>query len=127
MRKLSINGVYIPFRVPRGELAPFLKGFETIPVRGYSVTIPHKEAALALAKQKDQTATIVGAANTLVMQEAGYIAYNTDFNAFRDSLTSGLGTRADAAATKLSGKGVLILGAGGVARAVTRALQGQGA
>jgi len=127
MRKLGINGVYIPFRVPRGELPSFLKGFETIPVRGYSVTIPHKETALALAKQKDQTATLVGAANTLVMQDDGFTAYNTDFEAFRDSLYAGLGAGADGAPTSLSGKGVLILGAGGVARAVSRALQGDGA
>ncbi len=127
MRKLGINGVYIPFRVPRGELSPFLKGFESIPVRGFSVTIPHKEAALALAKQKDQTATIIGAANTLVMQEDGFTAYNTDFDAFRESLYAGLGAGADGAPVKISGKGVLVLGAGGVARAVTRALQGEGA
>ncbi len=127
MRKLGINGVYIPFRVPRGELSVFLKAYEAIPVKGYSVTIPHKEAALALAKTKDQSATIVGAANTLVMQEDGFTAYNTDLDAFRDSLTAALGASADGAASKLAGKGVLVLGAGGVARAVARALQGEGA
>jgi 3-dehydroquinate dehydratase/shikimate dehydrogenase len=127
MRKLGINGVYIPFRVPRGELSVFLKAYEAIPVKGYSVTIPHKEAALALAKTKDQTATIVGAANTLVMQEDGFTAYNTDLDAFRDSLTAALGASADGAASTLSGKGVLVLGAGGVARAVARALQSEGA
>jgi 3-dehydroquinate dehydratase/shikimate dehydrogenase len=127
MRKLGINGVYIPFRVPRGELQVFLKGYEVIPIKGYSVTIPHKEAALALAKTKDSTATLVGAANTLVMREDGFTAYNTDFDAFRDSLTTALSAGADGDAAKLSGKGVLVLGAGGVARAVTRALQGEGA
>jgi Shikimate 5-dehydrogenase len=127
MRKLGINGVYIPFRVPRGELSVFLKAYEAIPVKGYSVTIPHKEAALVLAKTKDQTATIVGAANTLVMHEDGFTAYNTDLDAFRDSLTAALGASADGAASTLSGKRVLVLGAGGVARAVARALQGEGA
>ena len=126
MNKLGINGVYIPFRVPRGELASFLKGFEVIPVRGYSVTIPHKETALALAKEKDATATVVGAANTLVRLDDGYAAYNTDYDAFRESLAAGLTASADGEATKLSGKGVLLLGAGGVARAVARVLQGEG-
>jgi 3-dehydroquinate dehydratase / shikimate dehydrogenase len=128
MHKLGINGVYIPFRVPRGELAPFLKGFETIPVRGYSVTIPHKETALAMANQKDETATIVGAANTLVMLKDGFAAYNTDYEAFRESLLAGLAASADGApaAAKLSGKAVLLLGAGGVARAAARVLQGEG-
>lgn len=126
MRKLGINGVYIPFRVPRGELASFLKGFEVIPVRGYSVTIPHKETALAMAKEKDSTATVVGAANTLVRLDDGYAAYNTDYDAFRESLVGGLSASANGEAAKLSGKGVLLLGAGGVARAVARVLQSEG-
>src|SRR5262249_15238722 len=42
-RHLGINAVYLPFRVPRGELAAFLKAYEQVPVQGYSVTIPHKE------------------------------------------------------------------------------------
>jgi 3-dehydroquinate dehydratase/shikimate dehydrogenase len=126
MHKLGINGVYIPFRVPRGELSPFLKAFEVIPVRGYSVTIPHKETALALAKDKHSTAAMVGAANTLVMTDGGFAAYNTDYEAFRESLLAGLATSADGQASKLSGKGVLLLGAGGVARAVARVLQGEG-
>ena len=46
--KLGIDAVYLPFRVTRGELQPFLKAFERIPVRGYSVTIPHKEMAAIL-------------------------------------------------------------------------------
>jgi 3-dehydroquinate dehydratase/shikimate dehydrogenase len=107
-------------------LSTFLKGFEVIPVRGYSVTIPHKETALALAKEKDATATVVGAANTLVRLDDGYAAYNTDYDAFRESLAAGLTASADGEATKLSGKGVLLLGAGGVARAVARVLQGEG-
>src|SRR5713101_3308873 len=126
MHKLGINGVYMPFRVPRGELAPFLKGFEVIPVRGYSVTIPHKETALALAKEKDPTATVVGAANTLVMSDGEFTSYYTDYDAFRESLLTGLTLSADGEAVKLSGKGVLLLGAGGVARAVARVLQSEG-
>jgi 3-dehydroquinate dehydratase/shikimate dehydrogenase len=126
MHKLGINGVYIPFRVPRGELAPFLKGFEVIPVRGYSVTIPHKETALAMAKEKDPTAMVVGAANTLVMSDGEFSAYNTDYDAFRESLLAGLAPSTDGEAAKLSGKGVLLLGAGGVARAVARVLQSEG-
>jgi 3-dehydroquinate dehydratase/shikimate dehydrogenase len=49
-RDVGINAVYLPFRVPRGELDGFLKAFDEVPVKGYSVTIPHKEAAAAAAK-----------------------------------------------------------------------------
>src|SRR5205085_9809900 len=48
-QKLGINAVYLPFRVPRASLPDFLKGFEQLPVYGYSVTIPHKENAATLA------------------------------------------------------------------------------
>ena len=126
MRKLGINGVYIPFRVPRGELPGFLKAFGGIPVKGYSVTIPHKETALAYAKHKDKIATLVGAANTLVKIDEGFAAYNTDYQAFRDSLLANLPPSEDGKPTKLIGKGVLLLGAGGVARAVAQAFQAEG-
>ncbi len=52
-QKLGINAVYLPFRVPRGELPGFVKHFDRLPVTGYSVTIPHKEAAAQLAQIKD--------------------------------------------------------------------------
>src|SRR5262249_39963682 len=52
-RHAGFNGVYLPFRVPRGDLPGFLKEFDRLPVHGYSVTIPHKEAAFLAAKHKD--------------------------------------------------------------------------
>ena len=66
MHKLGINALYLPFRVPRDEFPAFLKEFDRFPVRGYSVTIPHKEAAVAVAKHKHATANLTQAANTLV-------------------------------------------------------------
>ena len=49
----GINAVYLPFRVPRGGMELAIKGFESIPVSGYSVTIPHKENAAEFAKNCD--------------------------------------------------------------------------
>ena len=63
---MGINAVYVPFRVSRGELPAFLKAFDRLPVRGYSVTIPHKEAAAALATQRDAAVEQIQAANTLL-------------------------------------------------------------
>ena len=65
-KHLGINAVYVPFRVPRGELAPFLKSFREIPVDGYSVTLPHKEAAAKIAAKKDEYVATMSAANTLL-------------------------------------------------------------
>jgi 3-dehydroquinate dehydratase/shikimate dehydrogenase len=122
LRKLGTNGVYLPFRVPRGQLATFLKGFDHIPVKGYSVTIPHKEAAAAEAGHKDRAVELIDAANTLVRGEDGFTAYNTDYQAALDSLLANLPERGQHGLTKLEKRPVLLLGAGGVARAIAHAL-----
>src|SRR5262249_8207218 len=125
LRKLGINAAYLPFRVPRGELKTFLEQFERVPVRGYSVTIPHKEVALALAKHKDETATRLGAANTLVRDTDGFAAFNTDYQAALDSLRAHAPS-GNTAGFSWSGKRALILGAGGVARAIAYLLAREG-
>lgn len=84
---------------------------------GLNVTVPHKEAALAVADTSSAAAREIGAANTLVFGAAGAIhAENTD--------APGL---IDAIAESVRGKSALVLGAGGAARAVVWALRGEGA
>ena len=73
-RQTGINAVYLPFRVPRGELAESVQAFDAVPVSGYSVTIPHKEAAAALAVAADDRVGETGAANTLVQRPDGFHA-----------------------------------------------------
>ncbi|ADD43530.1 Shikimate dehydrogenase substrate binding domain protein [Stackebrandtia nassauensis DSM 44728] len=75
---------------------------------GLSVTMPLKERALALADSADDTATALGAANTLVFGEGGRVAYNTDAPGMVDALAE-VGMR--------HASRVAILGAGGTARA----------
>lgn len=124
---LNVNALYLPFRVPRGELAPFLKAFDELPVQGYSVTIPHKEAAAAAARQRDRAAEDIGAANTLVRTADGWAAYNTDAQAAVESLEAHLPPGPEGRPTPLGQRTVLILGAGGVARAVGHGLRRAGA
>ena len=84
---------------------------------GANVTIPHKEAALAVADKATQTATAVGAANTLTFTEDGEIeAENTDVRGFLRALPRDPG-----------GLSAVVLGAGGAARAVVYALTTNGA
>jgi shikimate dehydrogenase len=84
--------------------------------RGVNVTIPHKEAALALADDVTETAKAIGAANTLTFEPDGRIhADNTDATGFLTSLK-----------TSAYEKSALVLGAGGSARAVLYALQQAG-
>src|SRR5207253_11000932 len=103
----------------------FLKHFDRLPVHGYSVTIPHKEAAANLAREKDEAVELIHAANTLVRGEEGFIACNTDFQAVRDSLLANLS--AEGLPATLQSRTALLLGAGGAARAVAHALQRGGA
>jgi 3-dehydroquinate dehydratase/shikimate dehydrogenase len=126
-RSLDMNCVYLPFRVPRGELPSFLHDFDRFPVRGYSVTIPHKEAAAALAEKKDAAVDLTSAANTLVWNEGSFTAYNTDFQAARDSLLANMPPSPDGGPPTLHSRAVLLLGAGGLARAIAHALQREGA
>ncbi len=142
-RHIGKNAVYLPFRVPRGELAEFLKAIEPLKVKGFSITIPHKEAAAEAAGFKDPAVNQIQAANTLVRGPEGYTAYNTDYDGVLDSLYANLpptwaamaGLRDSAPSTGitelpsfkdaqsvLASRTVLVLGAGGVARAVAMAL-----
>jgi 3-dehydroquinate dehydratase/shikimate dehydrogenase len=162
MRKLGLNALYLPFRVPRADLAGFLQAFDRVPVRGYSVTIPHKEAAAELAKRKDLMVVRTQAANTLIRTDDGFAAYNTDYQGAMDALLASLPTFKPASRDPGLGEGLvlppaflppvgavttspftrsapssehatlhskvaLVLGAGGVARAVAHALHREGA
>jgi 3-dehydroquinate dehydratase/shikimate dehydrogenase len=126
-RRGHINALYLPFRVPRGQLAASLETFGAVPVKGYSVTIPHKEGAAMLATKPDQIVEQTKSANTLVRQEdGGFAAFSTDYQAVLDSLEYNLPPAEDGTAGTLQGKMVLLLGAGGVARAIAHALRKAG-
>lgn len=114
MKQIGFNGVYIPIRVTRDQLSQILDDFSWLKVKGYSVTIPHKEAALAKAAKCEEIVRQIGAANTLALDATGqWEADNTDYQAALDSLMLPL-----EALESLEGKRILMLGAGGVARAI---------
>ncbi|HEX4614104.1 MAG TPA: shikimate dehydrogenase, partial [Urbifossiella sp.] len=127
-RRMKLNAVYLGFGVPRGQFPQAVEEYAQIPVEGYSVTIPHKEAAAALAREKDPTVELTGAANTLVRRSDGqFIAANTDYSAILDSLKEHMRAKAgDGPVTQLNQCAVLVLGAGGAARAVCHALHKEG-
>ncbi|MBU4262288.1 MAG: shikimate dehydrogenase [Proteobacteria bacterium] len=104
---LDLNAAYVPF--PVSDVAAAMAGFRALGIRGVSVTIPHKQAVIALLDNIDPVAAKIGAVNTLDIQHGRIIGHNTDW----------LGAnRALAEKTALPGKKVLILGAGGSARAI---------
>jgi 3-dehydroquinate dehydratase / shikimate dehydrogenase len=126
-KQLGVNAVYLPMRVPRGQMPNLLKHFDTRLVKGYSVTIPHKEAAAILADVQDEPVKLTQAANTLVHTVEGWKAFNTDYQAVIDSLMANLPAHAAQQSNPLNSRTVLVLGAGGIARAVTHALHREGA
>lgn len=117
-RHEGLNCVYLPFRVPRDVLLSTLKEFEALGVEGYSVTIPHKEHVLEYARYVDDSVKECGAANTLYRNPQGkWWATNTDYAAALRVLRDALALKHPDDA-QLAGKKVLLLGAGGVARAI---------
>jgi len=86
---------------------------------GVNVTVPHKEAAFALAHNNDDAAQLVGASNLLVFGQDGIAGYNTDYYGLMESLRENVGA--------LNGKIAILLGAGGAARGAVLALDMLGA
>lgn len=118
----GIDGAYVKLPVPRQDFARALDGLRRAGFAGINITIPHKEAAFALAHRYDEAARAAQAANLLVFEEGGTIAAaNTDVIGLTESLTAQLG------AGFLRGKSAVILGAGGAARAGVQALTALGA
>jgi 3-dehydroquinate dehydratase/shikimate dehydrogenase len=126
-QKEKMNRVYLPLRVPKGNLAGTLKDYRWLGIKGYSVTIPHKKEAMSAVDHCDEITQDIGAANTLFREADGqWHATNTDFDAALNSIRVGL-KEGGASSDNLEGKQVLMLGAGGVARAIGLGLVRAGA
>jgi shikimate dehydrogenase len=103
----DLDGVYVPF--PVTDVAHALAGFRALNVRGVSVTIPHKKAVMEFVDKLDSVAKKIGAVNTLVNNGGKLTGYNTDWIGANRALETAVG---------LAGKDVVVLGAGGSARAI---------
>ncbi|MDF1577309.1 MAG: shikimate dehydrogenase [Desulfobulbales bacterium] len=106
-RELGLNKVYVPFPVDDVETA--LNGCRALSIRGISVTIPHKQAVVPFLDSIDPVAALIGAVNTLIIQDGRIHGCNTDWQG---------ANRALAEAIELAGAKVTLLGAGGAARAL---------
>lgn len=117
--ELSEKLVYVPFRVPEDKLGEAVEGAFALNLLGCNVTVPYKSRVIPFLKEIDPLARDIGAVNTLVRVEDGFKGYNTDMPGLYRAMC-GDGVR-------LEGEKALILGAGGVARAVAMLLSVHGA
>jgi shikimate dehydrogenase len=111
---LGLNCTYIAFRVPAGELEESMQSLRSIKIAGFNVTVPHKIAVISYVDELDPSAEKAGAINTVNNIEGIFKGYNTDMHGFIEPLHQ---RKVD-----FAGMHVLLLGAGGAARAVVAAL-----
>ncbi len=112
------SAVYVPFPVKRGDVETALKGAFSLGIQGLNVTVPHKSAVIPFLEDIDPMAKAIGAVNTLVRGDKGYVGYNTDATGFIRALK--------AFGKPVEGKTAAVLGAGGASRAVVFALSSVG-
>lgn len=112
-KEKRINAIYLYF--PCKDVKGVIPGIKSLSIRGLSVTIPYKEKICLYLDELDPLAEEIGAVNTLLNKEGHIIGYNTDAYGAVAALEKEVGS--------VEGKKVLVIGAGGAARAVCFALK----
>ena len=104
----NTNGVYLAWEVDAAELAETVANIRRYQMYGINLSMPYKEQVIPYLDQLSEEACLIGAVNTVVNREGTLIGYNTDGKGFFKSLPS----------FKISRKRLLLLGAGGAAKAI---------
>ena len=102
------NGVYVAWEVEGTDLAETVVNVRRYQMFGINLSMPYKEQVISYLDQLSEEARLIGAVNTVVNREGTLIGYNTDGKGFFKSLPS----------FKISGKKMVLLGAGGAAKAI---------
>ena len=110
----GLNYIYLPFDVPSSSVGDSLKSMSVLGIRGFNVTIPHKEKIIQFMDHVSEEASTVGAVNTIVNEGNQLFGYNTDVNGIVESLTP--------YKEEIANSIVSVIGAGGAARSVLYAL-----
>jgi 3-dehydroquinate dehydratase/shikimate dehydrogenase len=124
--QLKLNKVYIPIRVPREDLSRFIDDAAAWNIKGLSVTIPHKEEVIKKLTDAENAVRGIGAVNTVIFEGQKRFGHNTDYRAAIDSLEAAIGGPAEVE-QRVQGKTALVLGAGGVGKAIVYGLLRRGA
>ena len=114
--KAGLDYVYVPFHVRPNDLAAAIAGFKASNVVGINVTLPHKQAVISHLTSISREAELIGAVNTLTFTDEGIYGDNTDAPGVLRALEENENMSVPV------GENVIVLGAGGAARAVVVAL-----
>ncbi len=106
----KLDYIYLPFDVPQANLKSALKGMVALGIKGFNVTIPHKENIIEHLNDVSEEASIIGSVNTIVNDMGTLSGFNTDVFGIMESLNP--------YKDEIAGKEVSVIGAGGAARAV---------
>lgn len=119
-RSIGADWVYVAFPVPPGAAGEAIAGMRALRIAGMSVTIPHKLEVIGHLDRVSETASVVGAVNTISWDSGELIGENTDVAGLTEALEAVRGGT-------IAGRRVLVLGAGGAARAAAWAAATAGA
>ena len=109
-RELNLDHSYIAYRIPKGELKEGIESLKKINIAGFNVTIPHKIEMMKFLDRMDESCSVIGAVNTVSNNKGILKGYNTDMDGFLDPIKK--------KNLKIKDRNVLLLGAGGAARAI---------
>jgi len=113
-RHLKLDHSYIAYKISAGELAAGIDSLKKIKIAGFNVTIPHKIEIMKFLDDMDTTSKVIGAVNTVSNENGKLKGYNTDMIGFLDPIKKRNLTIKDSQ--------VILLGAGGAARAIITAM-----
>lgn len=115
LTEAGLDYVYVPFHVVSESISDALNGFLTLNIVGINITLPHKQSVIPYLATISREAELIGAVNTLTFTDGQIHGENTDAPGFLRSLE-------EAGAVVPVGEDVVVLGAGGSARAIVVAL-----
>jgi shikimate dehydrogenase len=122
IKQHGLRGTYVPFAIPPGQLAAALRALHPLNFAGCNLTIPHKQAAMQIVDEVDETAKAIGAISCVIVRKDGSLSgTNNDWYGFTHNILEVVPDwRADAGPA-------VVIGAGGGARAVVYGLLERGA
>ena len=109
-RELNLDSSYIGYRIPKGELEGGIQGLKKIKIDGFNITIPHKIEMMKYLDAVDESCSLIGAVNTVSNKDGILKGYNTDMCGFLEPFKK--------KELNIRGTKVLLIGAGGAARAI---------